>query len=164
MSHRRTPPLSYLCPEADVGWAEYSITVKKDDLPDFWIWMYRVSPLTYLVGAMLSVGLAHREVTCSPLELLHFQPLPNTSCQAYLAPYMSMAGGRLTNPDATDRCDFCPVATTDAYLANVNISYSDRWRNYGLFWIYIVFNVVGALALYWLARVPKRRNRIKPRK
>lgn len=34
--------------------------------------------------------------------------------------------------------------------------YEKRWMDFGLLWIYIVFNVVGALFLYWLVRVPKK--------
>jgi ATP-binding cassette, subfamily G (WHITE), member 2, PDR len=32
----------------------------------------------------------------------------------------------------------------------------ERWRNFGIMWLFIVFNVAGALFLYWLTRVPKK--------
>jgi ABC-type multidrug transport system permease subunit len=51
------------------------------------------------------------------------------------------------------------VAETDTFLAQLNISYSDRWRNVGLLFVYIVFNVFAAVFLYWLIRVPKKRSR-----
>lgn len=35
-----------------------------DQLPRFWIFMYRVSPFTYLVSGMLSVGISNTNVTC----------------------------------------------------------------------------------------------------
>lgn len=120
--------------------------------------MYRVSPLTYLVDGLLSTGLAHNEVECSQLELLHFST-PNASgiaCGDYMEPYIQIAGGRVYNPNSTDVCDFCPLATTDIFLATTSSSYDNRWRSYGLMWIYIVFNLFAALSLYWLARVPKR--------
>jgi ABC-type multidrug transport system permease subunit len=121
--------------------------------------MYRVSPLTYLVGGMLSTGVAQIAVSCSDLEVLHFLPpqSANLTCGEYMAPYQQLAGGTVLNPNSTQACEFCPLAQTDAFLASVDIFYSDRWRNYGLMWAYIVFNVFAALALYWLARVPKRK-------
>ncbi|KAL8834803.1 MAG: hypothetical protein Q9170_003599, partial [Blastenia crenularia] len=65
-------------------------------LPGFWIFMYRVSPFTYLVSGMLSTGLANAYITCSTEELLHFSPPPNTTCSTYLSSYIQDLGGYLT--------------------------------------------------------------------
>jgi ABC-type multidrug transport system permease subunit len=119
--------------------------------------MYRVSPLTYLVSALLSTGLSQNPVTCSDIELLQFKPSQGATCGQYLEPYMELAGGNVTNPDSTDTCLFCPLATTDAFLQTIDASYDERWRNYGIMWAYIIFNVFAALFLYWLMRVPKKR-------
>jgi ATP-binding cassette, subfamily G (WHITE), member 2, PDR len=70
-----------------------------------------------------------------------------------MAPYISYAGGYLTNPDATANCNFCSISSTNTFLAAFNIHYSDRWTDFGLMWVYIIFNVCAALGLYWLARV-----------
>lgn len=132
--------------------------VPLDALPGFWKFMYRVSPLTYLVDGLLSTGLAHVEVKCSDIELLRFA-VPgrgNTTCAEYMEPYMEMAGGQVMNPDDREACQFCPLAMTDAFLASTSTSYGLRWRNYGIMWAYIAFNLFAALALYWLVRVPKR--------
>ncbi|KAE8453210.1 hypothetical protein EG329_011277 [Mollisiaceae sp. DMI_Dod_QoI] len=125
-------------------------------LPGFWIFMYRVSPFTYLVSGMMSTGLANTKVVCSSIEYLHFNPPSGQTCSTYLAPYISFAGGYLKNPNATTNCSFCTVEDTNVFLAGVNAFYSQRWRNFGLMWVYIVFNVVGAVAMYWLVRVPKK--------
>ncbi|KAF6833701.1 multidrug resistance protein cdr1 [Colletotrichum musicola] len=134
------------------------VIVPVDSLPGFWKFMYRVSPLTYLVDGLLSTGLAKNDVNCSQLELLQFNPPQggNVTCGQYMEPYMQMAGGRVHNPDTMEGCLFCPLATTDAFLSTISASYDDRWRNYGIMWAYVVFNVGAALGLYWLARVPKR--------
>ncbi|KAJ7910672.1 ABC-2 type transporter-domain-containing protein [Mycena leptocephala] len=107
----------------------------------WWIWMYRVSPFTYLVGGMLATGVANTEVICSSIELLNVDPVAGQNCEQYFAPYMAFAGGNVLNPNATS--------------GSTNISYDDRWRNYGLLWVYIGFNATGALFFYWLNRVPK---------
>ncbi|KAL4903558.1 hypothetical protein BDW74DRAFT_185970 [Aspergillus multicolor] len=125
-------------------------------LPAFWLFMYRASPLTYLLGGMLAAGLARTPVTCTSLELIAVQIPPsastNETCGTYLAPYMQLAGGEVYNPDSTETCHFCPMASSDAFLASVAVKYSERWRDFGLMWVYIVFNAVAALGLYWLLR------------
>lgn len=118
--------------------------------------MYRVSPFTYLVSAMLSVGLSNTDVVCSADELLKFNAPSGQTCGQYMAPYISAAGGYVQNSTAT-ACEFCSIKDTNTFLATVNSFYSERWRNFGLLWAYIIFNVCGAVLLYWLVRVPKKK-------
>jgi hypothetical protein len=40
-------------------------------------------------------------------------------------------------------------------LQSVAISYSTRWRDYGIGFVYIVFNIFIAVLLYYLIRVRK---------
>ncbi|OCK80389.1 putative multidrug resistance ABC transporter [Lepidopterella palustris CBS 459.81] len=125
-------------------------------LPGFWIFMYRVSPFTYLISAMLSTAVANTDVICASNEYLHFDPVsPGQTCAAYMSKYIANFGGYLENPDATSACSFCAIKDTNVFLASVTSYYSEAWRNFGIMWAYIVFNVFGALALYWLIRVPK---------
>ncbi|KAJ7128069.1 ABC-2 type transporter-domain-containing protein [Mycena filopes] len=124
----------------------------------WWIWMYRVSPFTYLVGGMLATGIANTEVHCSSIEILTVDPTAGLSCKDYFAPYMSFAGGSLLNPNATSGCQFCSVAETNVFLDSIGISYEHRWRNYGILWVYIGFNAMAALFFYWLNRVPKNKK------
>jgi ATP-binding cassette, subfamily G (WHITE), member 2, PDR len=135
-------------------------------LPGFWIFMYRVSPFTYIVDAMLSVGLANTRVVCSDIEYLNFNPAAGMNCSTYLQPYISMAGGYLTEESkgATANCQYCAVSDTNIFLLNLSSSYDHRWRNFGLIWVYITFNVCGAIFLYWLARVPKKPKQEKEEK
>ncbi|BCS12093.1 hypothetical protein ALUC_50139S [Aspergillus luchuensis] len=123
------------------------------NLPGFWIFMYRVSPMTYLVGGMLSAGLANTAVHCSDLELVVVQPPANETCASYLAAYMKIAGGSVYNPQATANCEYCEMTDSNIYLTSLSTSYADRWRNFGLMWAYIAFNVFAALFLYWFVRV-----------
>ncbi|KAH9997170.1 ABC-2 type transporter-domain-containing protein, partial [Xylariaceae sp. FL0662B] len=131
------------------------VMVPRASLPGFWIFMYRVSPFTYIISAMLSNGVANHEVHCSDIELLRFNPPAGQTCQQYLGPFLELAGGDLYNPEATSACQFCTIANSNTFLESVDIYFSDRWRNLGLVWAYIVFNLGGALFFYWLARVPK---------
>ncbi|KAF7549921.1 hypothetical protein G7Z17_g6054 [Cylindrodendrum hubeiense] len=125
-------------------------------MPKFWIFMYRVSPFSYLVSAMLSTAIANTDVVCAANEFVSFSPPSGQTCQDYMELYIKAAGGYLTDPDSNSTCTFCSIGDTNAYLANLQSDYADRWRNFGLMWVYIIFNVFGALGLYWLVRVPKK--------
>lgn len=127
-------------------------------MPRFWIFMYRVSPFTYLVSAMLSVGVANTQVTCAANEYLTFDPPSGQTCYQYLNDYMIAAGGYVTNANATADCNFCSVSDTNMALAGVQSHYSERWRNFGILWAYIIFNMFAALGVYWLVRVPKKKS------
>ncbi|KAK3950278.1 ABC-2 type transporter-domain-containing protein [Pseudoneurospora amorphoporcata] len=137
------------------------VLASPETMPGFWIFMYRVSPFTYLVSAMLSVGVANTDVHCADVEFLKFKPL-NGTCAEYMADYInavketSGSGGYLLDPDATDMCSYCPIGKTNMFLASVSSDYADRWRNFGILFAYIAFNILAALAVYWLVRVPKK--------
>ncbi|TVY15202.1 ZEB2-regulated ABC transporter 1 [Lachnellula arida] len=124
-------------------------------LPGFWIFMYRVSPLTYLVSAIASTGLSGKTVHCSNNELAIMQPLAGQTCGDYLTPYAKLAGGTIYNKDARADCQYCSISTSDQFLNSVSISYNTRWRDYGIGWAYIVFNIFTAVLLYYLIRVRK---------
>ena len=127
-----------------------------DALPGFWIFLYRASPFTYLVSGFLTSGLAAAPVRCAENELVSFRPAVNSTCGEYLQPYLELAPGYLQDPAATTTCEYCTYGSSDVFLEALGMSYGDVWRNFGILWVYIGFNIAGALFLYWLARVPKR--------
>lgn len=129
-----------------------------DALPGFWIFMYRVSPMTYIVGTFMSTGLAGNVIKCSEKELTSIV-IPdnmNVTCAEYMAQTLELRGGSITDPTATDVCKYCSIATTDDYLATISAPVSEAWRNFGLIFVYIAFNCVACCFLYWLIRVPKK--------
>lgn len=137
------------------------VMVTPKNMPGFWIFMYRVSPLTYFIDGAMSTGLANAEARCSGYEMVSFQPPSGQTCGQYMSPYIKSVGtGYLSNPGATENCSFCTVSSTNDFLKSVSSSYSTRWRNYGIFLCFIFFNFGMAIFLYWLARVPKSKNRV----
>ncbi|KAM0407508.1 hypothetical protein ACHAPD_012178 [Fusarium lateritium] len=131
------------------------VLVPYSGLPGFWTFMYRVSPMTYIIGAIVSVGVGKQQVQCSDIEFLQFQAPANLTCEKYAGPFVALAGGSFQNPDANQTCLYCPIASTDSYLATLTINYDERWRNFGLIWAFIIFDIFAALTAYWLIRVPK---------
>ena len=132
-----------------------------DSMPRFWIFMYRCSPFSYLVSAMLSTAVANTEVVCAANEIINFAPPSGQTCDQYLEGYLTSAGGKLLNPNDTQTCQYCQIVDTNVFLARVQSHYSERWRDFGLMWVYIIFNIAGALAVYWLVRVPKKGKKVK---
>ncbi|KAK6845835.1 hypothetical protein PG987_001023 [Apiospora arundinis] len=130
------------------------VLARPDTLPRFWIFMYRVSPFTYLINSMLSVSIANTEVVCADNEYLKFDAPSGQDCGKYLSIWIESVGGYLQNNE-TSSCNYCPIKETNKYLEQIGSNYDDRWRNFGIMWAFIIFNIFGALFFYWLIRVPK---------
>ncbi|KAJ5388987.1 CDR ABC transporter [Penicillium cataractarum] len=122
-------------------------------LPHFWRFMNHVSPLTYYVSGISATALHDRPIQCSDRELSLFDPPVGQTCGHYLAQFLVTADGQLYNPDSSQDCQYCAYRSADQYLAIRDIAWDDRWRNFGIFWVYIVFNVIGAIVLYYVFRV-----------
>ncbi|PPJ56228.1 hypothetical protein CBER1_06395 [Cercospora berteroae] len=135
-----------------------------DTLPGFWIFMYRVSPFTYLVSGLLSTGIANTNVQCASNEFLQFNVGEGfNNCADYLQQYMNETFnvGYLRDSSSTSQCEYCTYSDSNTFLSGVSISYGDRWRNFGILWVYIIFNTAAAVFLYWLARVPKQSRKAR---
>lgn len=117
--------------------------------------MYRLSPFTYLVAGVVATGLHSREIHCAANELSVFDPPKSQTCGQYLSTYLSEAPGRLIDASATSLCQCFPLTVADQFLATTGIYWSQRWKNFGIVWAYILFNVFAAVGLYWAFRVHK---------
>lgn len=122
--------------------------------------MYRVSPFTYIIDGTVSTALHDRRVVCAQNELSIFNAPPNMTCGEYLAPYLQAAPGQLYNPTATNNCEYCQLSLADQYLSPRGISWSLRWRNFGLVWAYVVFDLCMIPILYYTFRMRKWRGKV----
>ena len=133
--------------------------------PRFWIFMYRISPFTYLVSGMLSVGLAGQTINCAENEFVQLSPPAGSTCLQYLGPLINAPGSSASlqagTENNTDVCSFCSYTSSDFFLEQISSSYANRWRDYGILWAFIIFNIFAAVFLYWLARVPKNKGKKK---
>lgn len=83
------------------------------------------------------------------------QPTAGKTCFEYLSSYAKLSGGQIVNPTARSDCQFCALSNADQFLSSVSISYSTRWRDYGLGFAYIFFNISVAILFYYWFRVRK---------
>ncbi|KAM0548856.1 hypothetical protein ACHAPJ_009712 [Fusarium lateritium] len=134
-----------------------------DALPGFWIFMYRVNPFTYVVEGFLGTTLANAPVTCADNEVLNFKPTNGSTCEDFLSGYISNMGGYLVGDSgsSTTECEYCPMASTNTFLQGITIDFANRWRDFGLLWVYVVFNCTAAVFFYWLVRVPSKNRGTK---
>ena len=110
-------------------------------LPVFWkYWMYWVNPSTWWIGGVLAATLAGQPVECTIEETGRFDAPPGQTCRQYAGAFAQSAGGYLLNPQATSDCQYCPYSTGDQYLAGLNIKASDKWRDFGVFLVFVFTN------------------------
>ena len=82
------------------------------------------------------------DIRCAAVEFVEVNPPHGLTCGQYLQPFVNVVGGYLADPMATDACAYCPYSTTDQYLEqNFSISYDRRWRDFGIFFAFVFFNV-----------------------
>ena len=98
------------------------------------------SPDVFRVNPVFTIG--HQLINCSDKELVTLEPPSGQTCGEFMARYTSSRGGYLTNPDASTTCQFCSCRTTDEWMEpTFNIFYQHHCRDFGLFCVYIIFNV-----------------------
>ena len=125
-------------------------------LPVFWrYWMYYVNPSTYWISGMLAATLKGIPVECAVSETAQFTPPPGQTCQQYAGAYASQAGGHLL-PDtvnSTTLCQYCQLSSGDQFLASLNISPGDKWRDFGIFLVFVATNYMLVYFFIWSCRI-----------
>ncbi|KAM0718631.1 hypothetical protein Q7P37_005702 [Cladosporium fusiforme] len=124
------------------------------ELPVFWrYWMYWVNPSTWWIGGVLAATLAGQPIECAESETAVFDPPPGQSCQSYAGAFAQSSGGYLLQPDATQNCMMCPYSSADSYLSTLNISPDDKWRNFGIFLVFVATNYMLVYFFIYSVRV-----------
>lgn len=138
-----------------------------------------------MISATVANALHAVSVTCTSDELNIIQPPSGIcfcyliwhvgqTCQTYLGPFLESPAnlGQILNPNATSNCEYCRFSQGDAYLATLNMYWSQRWRNFGIFLAYvpssaqltegILFSTFLPSSYYstWLESPNWRRNRL----
>ncbi|KAI9826621.1 MAG: hypothetical protein M1832_006217 [Thelocarpon impressellum] len=125
------------------------VVVPPAGLPYFWrSWMYPLTPFRYLVEAFLGVLLHNVPVRCDENEFARFSPPSGQTCEEYTRQFVKMAGGYVQ--ETAGLCEFCQYSSGDEYAAQLNLFYRYRWRDFGIFWAYIIFNFAVVYVATWL--------------
>ncbi|KAK4051085.1 ATP-binding cassette transporter snq2 [Microbotryomycetes sp. JL221] len=135
-------------------------------LPYFWrVWMFRLTPFTYLIEGLLANAMGGLQIRCGDSEFLRVTPPAGQECVSWLEPFTSAAVG-YAEVLQDGACGYCQYATGDEFLSTVNYSFSHRWRDLGLMFAYILFNIAAVFFLTWLFhfREGKLIGRLKSKK
>lgn len=110
-------------------------------LPVFWrYWMYWVNPSMWWIGGVLSATLHNVPVRCNPSETARFTPPGGQTCEQYAGAFTKAAGGYLLDPSSTSLCEYCQYSSGDQYLSYLNIKASQKWRDFGIFLVFVFSN------------------------
>ncbi|KAL4922815.1 ABC-2 type transporter-domain-containing protein [Aspergillus aurantiobrunneus] len=120
-------------------------------LPTFWqSWMYWLTPFHYLLEGFLGVVVHNVPMECVEREEAFFSlPPGSASCQEYAGAFVSQATGYVRDA-GSGMCAYCLFANGDEFATNFNVMYSNKWRSYGIFWAFVVFNFAAVFFLSWL--------------
>ncbi|RHZ56971.1 hypothetical protein CDV55_104831 [Aspergillus turcosus] len=126
------------------------VVVPYATLPHFWqSWMYWLTPFHYLLEGFLGVLTHDIPVRCLSREMTSFSPPAGETCQSYAGAFARQAGGYVQDA-AGGLCAYCQYSIGDAFAASFNIFYSHKWRDYGIFWAFTMFNFMAVYFFSWL--------------
>ncbi|WWD20557.1 hypothetical protein CI109_105033 [Kwoniella shandongensis] len=133
------------------------VTAPPPTLPYFWrSWMYPLDPFTRLISGLVTTGLQDQSVVCKPEEYNVFSPPAGQTCSQWAGKFAQTMGAYINNPDATSDCQYCQYSVGQSFFTPLEISFSTRWRDFGIFICYVVFNIlvllVAARFLKWQRR------------
>lgn len=122
-------------------------------MPGFWTFMWKASPYTYFVQNLLGLVLHDKKVVCRKKELAFFDPPSGQTCGEYMKVFLTKSSGYIQNPSATENCAYCLSTVGDDYLTRIGSKYSYLWRNFGIYWAYIGFNLCAMIVVYYVFHV-----------
>ncbi|KAF2804614.1 ABC multidrug transporter-like protein [Mytilinidion resinicola] len=140
------------------------VVVPYASLPYFWrSWMYWLTPFKYLLEGMLALLTDGVPIRCSAAELAIFPAPPGQNCQTYAGPFAAQTGGYVQTQPSGD-CGFCQYSNGTAFAASFNIEPSHIWRDFGIFWAYVLFNfaVVFVCSYLYLGGFQKIKDVVSP--
>ncbi|KAK8157656.1 LOW QUALITY PROTEIN: ABC-2 type transporter-domain-containing protein [Phyllosticta citrichinensis] len=127
------------------------IVVPYASLTGFWkSWIYWLSPYTYRVEPLVALVTHDVPVRCDEQELAVFTPPPGQSCASYANPYVAAVGSGYVQSKADGSCGYCRFKNGNEFAATFNIHHAHLWRSFGVFWIFILLNVVLTFVCTWL--------------
>lgn len=126
------------------------VLVPAGQIVHFWQWLVRLTPFRYMLEGLLSLATHNEPIRCAANEFARFAPPGGQTCQEYAGTFIQRVGGYLNDPSSTTMCEFCQYAVGDEYTATLGVYYVNRWRDYGIFWAYIVFNLAMTYFFTWL--------------
>ncbi|PLW22332.1 hypothetical protein PCASD_11177 [Puccinia coronata f. sp. avenae] len=117
------------------------VTVPQTAMPKFWRdWMYQLDPYTRMISGLIVNALHDLPIVCREDEFSIFQPPKGQTCGQWTQSYITSRGGYVENSNATTDCRYCQYSKGDEFYENLNLSFSNRWRDLGILGAFALFN------------------------
>jgi ATP-binding cassette subfamily G (WHITE) protein 2 (SNQ2) len=129
--------------------------------PVFRYSLYWLSPYQYTIGVLATTQYHQMPIQCVPGEFSVFPPPPGLTCGKYVEPMLNAgAPGYLVDPSSTTLCQYCPISSGDDFIKyQLNLEWSQRWRDFGILCFLLVFNWFMLFVWFWLKSRTKRQKR-----
>ncbi|TIA85057.1 hypothetical protein E3P99_04086 [Wallemia hederae] len=114
-----------------------------------------LNPFTYYLDGALGAVASNTQVQCTSRELATFNPPPGENCGSYAGAFAQSSGGYLVDLNATTDCQYCSMATSDAFLEQKHVFHGGNgwpWGYFGIFSLFVMFNFVMTFGLYYLTK------------
>lgn len=119
------------------------VTIPYPQLNVFWKnWLYWVNPFTWLISGMVATSLHDLPVRCAESELFTFTTPDGQTCGEYAGQFAEAMGAYLVDPDVSGDCQYCQYSSGNSFLNVLDVKYSERGRNIGIYCVYIVSNII----------------------
>ncbi|KAF7560816.1 hypothetical protein G7046_g3310 [Stylonectria norvegica] len=119
------------------------VTIAPPQMPGFWrAWLYQLDPFTRLIGGMVTTALHNVAVVCKPSELNVFTAPDSMNCGDYMKPFFERGGPGYIVNNLTQSCEYCAYSVGDEFYEPLNLSYSNRWRDLGIYAAFVGSNLI----------------------
>ncbi|KPM39619.1 ABC transporter G family member 11 [Neonectria ditissima] len=119
------------------------VTIAPPQMPGFWrAWLYQLDPFTRLIGGMVTTALHGLSVVCKQHELNLFTAPDDMNCGEYMEPFFKNGGSGYLVSNSTQSCEYCAYKVGDEFYSTFNLSFSDRWRDLGIYCAFVGSNVI----------------------
>jgi len=133
------------------------VTIPYPTISTFWRrWLYQIDPFTRMLAAILSTELTGLKITCKPEEFAVFNPPSGQTCGAWASDFVNAAGGYLDNANDSAGCRYCQYKVGDEFFLPLNIKFSNRWRDVGIYFCFFVFNFIATIIASRYLRFSRR--------
>lgn len=119
------------------------VTIPKPQMPAFWrAWLYELDPFTRLISGMVTTALHKLPVKCKPHELNKFIAPANETCGQYMTEFFANGGPGYLVKNDTQECSYCAYKVGDEFYKPLQMDFSNRWRDLGIYIVFIGSNLV----------------------
>ncbi|KAK5221115.1 ATP-binding cassette transporter snq2 [Exophiala xenobiotica] len=125
-------------------------------LPVFWkYFVYWLNPSTWWISGVLAATLRNLPIQCREGESTLFNAPPGQTCQGYAGEFVRSVGQGYVQATANGTCAYCPYASGEEYLATLSIRPDQKWRDFGVFLVFVVTNWLLVYFFIYTVRVKK---------